>query len=301
MADIKPEVYLAILKFAVEVSVTVFVGFKTAAIGTGSGINLPGVLSLIALVMSSGVTLLTGYRVLKLAGGADEEDERAKPGAARVRNLRNSLTAFILLNCAFQVGYNVDGTDSESGIIKQGSLVALGLAALNKIVLDPLADLGGFGKLFDVHCVEGQDRNIKRLLVLVALGAALTMLVVDIDEKGGLPGDYSDDHVAVLGTSLGLISLHLLLLLLGMVGQQFKACKALALGSTIKGGDCDEEKSSFHGLNEIPIVRSVVVGSVVILLSFILGEEVVAVKNAGTLAGSLISVMIADSLGRNLV
>lgn len=284
-----------ISKAVVQIAIVVFIGAKTLAIGEGSGINLPGVLSIIAMVMSGGSMLLTLRRLYKGVAGQEADEEKA---AARLRNLRNGLTQFVLVNCAFQVGYNKDGEDSGN-IYAMSSIIALALAALDKIVLDPATDLNGITKVLDVKCID-DNRNTKRLSVFVMLTVALTFLSVDISEKGGLPGDYSDDHVAILGTVLALISLHLLLLLLGMLGQQFKVLKMCALGSS-KSGDCDEEKSSFHGLNELPIVRSVVVGSVIVLLSFMLGEEVLAGKNAAVLAGSLISVMLAGSLGRNLV
>lgn len=294
MSDETPEFLMITTgaKAAVQIALMVFITSKAVAIGEGTGINLPGVMSFIAIVMSGLSLLLTLRRGVRgLQGNPDEEKT-----AARLRQIRNGLTQFVLVNCAFQVGYNVDGEDTGD-IYAMSSMIALALAAVDKIILDPATDLDGITKVFDVKCVDG-NRNIKRLSVFAMLAVALVFMSIDITEKGGLPGDYSEDHVAILATVLALISLHLLLLLLGMVGQQFKTLRMCALGSK---EDCNDEKSSFHGLNEIPLVRSVVTGGVIILLAFMLGEEVVAVKNAAVLSGALISVMIADSLGRNLV
>jgi len=283
------------VKIALQIAIAVFIGQKTLAIGEGTGINLPGVLSIVALVMSAASLALSSRRLYKGIAGQEPDDPKA---AARLRNIRNGLTQFVLVNCAFQVGHNVDGEDAGD-IYAMTSILALVLAAVDKILLDPAVDLGGITKVLDVKCIDG-NRNTKRLSVFVMLVASLIFLSVDIEEKGGLPGKYSDDHVAILATVIALVSLHLLLLILGMLGQQFKVLKMCALGSS-KSGDCDEEKSSFHGLNELPLVRSVVTGSVVLLLSFMIGEEVAKSKNAAVLAGSLISAMLASSLGRNVV
>jgi len=213
---------------------------------------------------------------------------------------RNGLTQLVLVNAAFQYGFNVDGKDTGMGSAgESSSLMTLIGVGLVKVVLEPVLDMGSFQQLVEVHCESAAWRNRKRMAVALAIAVSLGVLSGDIIDKGGLP-DQSDEVKALAGTTIGLEALHLLLLLLGIAGAcGLEFLRACAFGDKISGGDNCED-SSFHGLNEIPLVRSIVVTAAISTLAILIGDEASANKNMSILIVSLASLMFADQLGRNV-
>ena len=213
---------------------------------------------------------------------------------------RNGLTQLVLVNAAFQYGYNADGKDTGMGDAgESSSLLTLIGVGLVKVVLEPVLDLGSFGQLVEVHCEAAAWRNRKRMAVALAVAVSLGVLSGDIIDKGGLP-DQSEETRVLAGITIGLEGLHLLLLLLGIAGAcGLEFLRACAFGDKLSGGDKCED-SSFHGLNEIPLIRSIVVTSATGVLAILIGDEAAASKNMSILIVSLAAIMFADSLGRNV-
>lgn len=261
-----------------------------------NSLNIDATINNIAL-FAIGFNFIMTLGVGILANQGKTMNEQTKKVADMTRN---GLTQLVLVNAAFQVGFNKDGKDTGMGSAgERSSLMTLIGVGIVKCVLEPVLDLGSYSQLVEVHCESATWRNRKRIAVALAIAVSLGVLSGDIIDKGGLP-DQSDEVKTLAGITIGLEGLHLLLLLLGIAGAcGVEALRSCAFGDKLSGGDNCED-SSFHGLNEIPLVRSVVVTSAISTLAVLIGDEAAASKNMSILIVSLASIMFADQLGRNV-
>ena len=235
------------------------------------------------------------------------------------KGLRNLLAAIIVSNAALQYGA-IDGTDDgEEFIGGATTMILFLLTLLSSALLEPALNVRGPENLLEVTCVgndtvgtfckrEYSNRSVKKLLVLLLLGASTIALAVDVvskypdglnpDKNAVEPGPESDTYWYI-GLLFSLLSIHMFLIVLSVIGN--------TCGKDLKGkyldrpSECDGDESTFHGYNEIPIVRAIVIAAAISLISLMVGADITDNADISKPALVLIALVFADFVGGNEV
>jgi hypothetical protein len=227
--------------------------------------------------------------------------------------MRNFLAALTLGNAATQFGAIENTGDGLE-------VTLFLLAAVSFTLLEPALNVRGPLNLFDITCVgndtvgtvckmEYSNRSVKKLLVFLLLGASTIELAVDVVSKypdglnpdtntaGIKPGPESDTYWYI-GLLFSLLSIHLFLIVLSVIGNMYQLFKDTFLN---KRSTCDGDESTFHGYNEIPIVRAIVIAAAISLISLMVGADITDNQDISKGSAVFIALVFADFVGGNEV
>lgn len=247
----------------------------------------------------------TLYSAWKAVRG-DEVDHSSYFNLMRKFLIRNFMAALILTNAAVQLGAVEGSGDSHEVFL-------FVLAAVSSALLEPALNVRGPENLLEVTCVgndtkgelcglEYSNRSIKKLLVFLLLGTSTTTLAVDVVDKypDGLTGSPAPptDTYRYIALLFSLLSIHLFLIVLSVIGN---TCDGLKGKFIDKKSACEGDESTFHGYNEIPIVRALVIAAAISLISLMIGADITDDKDISLQGMVLAGLIGADFVGGNEV
>lgn len=307
----KPEKYstssmvFIIAKFAVEALLLIF------SILLGAEMDNDGTLNVL-LAMQTFIWVPIGLQLVNTVYSArkairgDVVDHSSYFNWLR-KGMRNLLAAMIVTNAAIQFG----AVESHGESYEMFLFI---LALVSSALLEPALNVRGPENLLEVTCVgndtKGElcglaysNRSVKKILVFLLLGASTTALAVDVVDKypDGLTGSPapSTDTYWYIALLFSLLSIHLFLIVLSVIGN--------TCGEDLKGkfvdrpSECDGDESTFHGYNEIPIVRAIVIAAAISLISLMIGADITDDKDISLQGMVLAGLIFADFVGGNEV
>lgn len=304
----KPEKYstsskvVLFIKFASEIALLVLSIFMLVRIGNDGTTNLLLTLQGISCV-AIGLNILNTVRDLFYVYQDAMVNHSSRFNILRMV-MRNFLAALTLGNAATQFGAIENTGDGLE-------VTLFLLAAVSFTLLEPALNVRGPLNLFDITCVgndtegtvcnmEYSNRSVKKLLVFLLLGASITALAVDVVSKypdglGASDGPESDTYWYI-GLLFSLLSIHLFLIVLSVIGNMYQLFKDTFLN---KRSNCDGD--TFHGYNEIPIVRAIVIAAAISLISLMVGADITDNQDISNGSAVFIALVFADFVGGNEV
>lgn len=296
------------IKFASEIALLVLSIFMLVRIGNDGTTNLLLTLQGISCV-AIGLNILNTARDLFYVYQDAMVNHSSRFNILRMV-MRNILAALTLGNAATQFGAIENTGDGLE-------VTLFLLAAVSFTLLEPALNVRGPLNLFDITCVgndtegtvcnmEYSNRSVKKIIVLLLLVVSTIALAVDVVSKypDGLnpdtnttkPGPKSDTHWYI-GLLFSLLSIHLFLIVLSVIGNTcWKRLKGKYLD---RPSDCDGD--TFHGYNEIPIVRAIVIAAAISLISLMVGADITDNQDISKGSAVFIALVFADFVGGNEV
>lgn len=293
-----------------EIIVTFGCLFKAASFETDGKLNLPATVNGMCIffaIASAVISLL-----LFGAAFAGKSPDPTKIGGKLIAFIRNGIILVLFTNAVVQLGAN-DGILDKGATIEVVSLVSAGYLFVSKVFLEPILDVDDITKVgcdyLDASIMGKYTyRFLIKLMVLGCLSFTGVMLLVDIINKGYEAGS---DSIWFITLALSLVVVHWGLVVYGIIAnkttqnedgsvnvQAKDGFKVLIFNSPDTGPCADDQ--SLHGLNEIPVVRALVVASTIGLISLLLGDEMEAGDDISVTILPLCSMLVADLVGRNV-
>jgi len=245
--------------------------------------SLPGIMLWLAVPVLAGRLMKSCYDIYKASkkegGNAPKENEAMKAG----RNGASTLLlagSGIILGSLFSQHHKMDASHVLAMWIYAGIVIA---SRATDLLMDFRGELMSI--FFPIRVEEGKDMRLYQAVgVLALLGGALLGLLFAAADNGSNNGAAGGNEL--FWTCFVLIILHMVLA--ALVGLAV----ILKQNSRSLGG------WEMIALNEIPLARSVVAGSVLFMVSLDFGHLwETAEPTFVTL--SLVSLIMADGLGRN--
>lgn len=283
---------------------------KAASFNTGGMLDLPATINGICIFLAISSAVLSLILFGAAMGGKSPDPEKIH--GKLIAFIRNSLILLLYSNAVVQLGAN-DGFLDKGATIEVVSLVSAGLLLISKTTMEPLLDVKD---ITHVSCdyldasIAGKYtyRFVIKLMVLGCLSFSAVMMIIDIANKGYAAGS---DSIWFAATALTLMIVHILLVIYGIVAnkssfnadgtvnEKARESFKFLIFNTPDEGKCADDQT-LHGLNEIPVVRAIVVAMTIGLISLLLGDEMQAGDDISVTILPLCSMMVADLIGRNV-